>query len=62
MTVTKALWVLHLFATCPVCAGLVELTDDQDFWLDHTEQDVRQGLQLDVTCPACARNFEVVTE
>ncbi|MGE4442094.1 MAG: hypothetical protein AB7D27_11495 [Desulfomicrobium sp.] len=62
MTVTKALWVIHLFATCPDCASLVDLADEPDFWLDHTEQDVRSGRQLDVTCPACASNFEVVTE
>lgn len=62
MSTNKARWVIHLFATCPACADLVDLTDEPDFWLDHTEQDIRNGSELSVTCPACLHNFEVVTE
>lgn len=62
MSTIKALWSIHLFSPCPGCGNQVDLTDEPDFWLDHTEHDVRQGQHLDVTCPACAHNFEVVTE
>jgi len=62
MSTIKALWAIHLFATCPGCGNQVDLTDEPDFWLDHSEHDLRQGLLLDVTCPRCLHNFEVVTE
>ena len=62
-----AQWHVELDCDCPKCGECVNLTDADEFWLDHRDLDIpehgtAESDDLAVVCPECGEEFRVCCE